>query len=184
MYLLVSECATNHSSNPLLGAKPSVHIRWRLTREKKGITFIGKVSWQIDFLTWSQDNGQDIAGWLCLSLNSPFSLSFTDQRRRVIKNSEVDPCAKTRGAKAPTPSLSLSVFTSPSLSHTCSSIKCATDGSGAQVHVFYHRLSHPLKRLRHICHCAVSFLVRQAHEPKHTPTHLGVTVKHQGENCN
>ncbi len=117
MYLLVSECATNHSSNPLLGAKPSVHIRWRLTREKKGITFIGKVSWQIDFLTWSQDNGQDIAGWLCLSLNSPFSLSFTDQRRRVIKNSEVDPCAKTRGAKAPTPSLSLCLHLSLSVPH-------------------------------------------------------------------
>lgn len=36
---------------PLLGAKPSVHIRWGLEREIGGITFIGKVSWQIDFLT-------------------------------------------------------------------------------------------------------------------------------------
>lgn len=47
----VSKCATDHSNNPLLGTKPSVHIRWGLGRENGGITFIGKVSWQIDFLT-------------------------------------------------------------------------------------------------------------------------------------
>lgn len=49
-----------------------------------------------------------------LSLNGPFSLSFTDQRYHVITNREVAPCAKTRGATAP--NLSLSVSRSLSLS--------------------------------------------------------------------
>lgn len=47
------------------------------------------------------------AGSLFLSLNGPFSLSFTDQRHQVIKNYKVDPSAKTRGATASTLCLSL-----------------------------------------------------------------------------
>lgn len=81
--------------------------------------------------------------------------------------------------------LSLSLFSPlPSLSHTCSFIKFATDGSGAEVHVFYHRLSHPLKRLRGTFVIgAARFLVSLAHEPKHIHT-LRFTVKHRGDNCN
>lgn len=78
-----------------------------------------------------------------------FSLfSFTDHRRRVIKIREVPHplCQNLRGYSPDSPSFSLPPSPS-SPSHTCSFIRFATDDSGAQVHVFYHRLSHPFKRL-------------------------------------